>query len=95
MVSWVPSHGKHPEWKPRLGFESDVRLWRVLNHKADKAAEEHSKLQYAVRVMRADDSLTDDTKWAHALLVKLHRASAGYCEKFLRPDLSDDSAPVA
>ena len=34
---WVPSHDKHPEWKPKDRNDCP-RRWRHLNDLADKAA---------------------------------------------------------
>ncbi len=36
LVDWVPSHGKHPEWKPPAG-ECPL-AWRALNEWADRLA---------------------------------------------------------
>ena len=70
--SWVPSHGKHPEWSPPAG--ASEKQWRQLNDVADAEATD-AKMKYAAGAAAEAKPRTDAAAWSAAALATAARAS--------------------
>ena len=78
-VAWIPSHGKHKEWLPPLGWPSAL-CCRELNRRADTAATEQLNycLPWRARLLQ---KVAEGEAWSGAALKAQYQATEGYHDK--------------